>query len=363
MEAIYPLMAVAGFSSQFLSSFKDDNDNIPAWDWTHDYYVFPADYTYIIDNILASPYGLMTQKIIMSENKRIPAVGYHYYYNVKTDERTFIDTHFRYITFVKTRKTISNEVIVSYRCIVGGLLAWQKEELLASIVTKIFRTDSDTIRTISIDTSSHLIKPIYMTEKYDTPRSYQKNAANLIINSYKTNKHHNTKYIISGKRGTGKTFTARVIKKMYEKQNPSHIVKLFSDFDPTVVGVNVNNIILAEASSISPVIIVINEIDEVYKYIFSDKQIFDSRILHTKTMGSFTNMMDAINNTPYVFFIGTTELPLSELYSNPDYHSLMRFGRIDHFIEMSRTNNSAKLIKHEDIEGFPLDDSLKLKIL
>jgi hypothetical protein len=278
-NAIYPLMAIAGFGSSFIKKSKDDD--VPFWD-TRDYYLFPADYTYLIDEILASPYGLMTQQIIMSDTRRLPGEGYHYYYNKKTGERSFIDRNFRYITFQKKKKNVNNEEVTYYRCYVGGLLMSQQDILLSSIVTKIFRTNELTIRIISIDTSGQFAKPIYMTEKYHEPQPFQEKAVCDILDLYETNKHHNIKVIMSAKRGTGKTFGTRITKKKYEKRHPSHIVKLYSDFDPTVVGVNVNNLILKEASDISPIIIVIDEIDEVFKDVYREKQNFDPRTLHTK---------------------------------------------------------------------------------
>jgi len=48
------------------------------------------------------------------------------------------------------------------------------------------------------------------------------------------------------------------------------------------VGVNINNLILIEASTISPVIIIIDEIDEVFKDVYRSKENYDQRTLHTK---------------------------------------------------------------------------------
>ena len=77
---------------------------------------------------------------------------------------------------------------------------------------------------------------------------------------------------------------------MYERKNRSHFVKLFSGFDPTTIGVNINSIILPEADPVSPVIISIDEIDDVFKDALKPKDMFHTRTHHTnnrKTLNYF----------------------------------------------------------------------------
>lgn len=149
---------------------------------------------------------------------------------------------------------------------------------------------------------------------------------------------------------------------MYEKRYPSHEVHLFSDFDPTVIGVNINELILNKnvVSSITPIIIVLDEIDEIYKDVYQEKQNHDPRILHTRSRTSFNRMMDIIGSTPNVIFIGTTELPLEKLYEDKRFHSFMRIGRIDHFVEMSHDFDKTKQLKHKDIVGYPKDSPVNM---
>lgn len=173
--------------------------------------------TQMIDEILASPYGIMTQEIVLSQNRRAPGLGYHYYYDKNKDERSFIDYHFNYITFHKKRRTVGGNEIIQYNCITGGLIVGKQDRIFNDVVEKIFRTNSQTIRVISIDTSGYMPKFTHMTEMYHKPKDFQNKVANWIVSSFEINPNLNTKFILSGKRGTGKTFTARVVKKNVRK--------------------------------------------------------------------------------------------------------------------------------------------------
>ena len=102
-----PLMAAAGFGSHFLGKSKDDD--IPYWDWTRDYYMFPPEFTNLIDEILESPYGLVTQQIITSDSRNIPGTGFHYFFDQTKNNRTFWDNKFRYITFEKKTKKVTKK--------------------------------------------------------------------------------------------------------------------------------------------------------------------------------------------------------------------------------------------------------------
>jgi hypothetical protein len=53
-------------------------------------------------------------------------------------------------------------------------------------------------------------------------------------------------------------------------------------------------------------------------------------------------------------------MSLEDLYRDEKYHSFMRPGRIDHFIELNRDRNKTKLVKHKDIIGYPKDDPVNM---
>ena len=104
-ECVYPVLMAGAFGTQLLQNSKD-NDNIPWWDYIREYYMFPSDYTHIIDDLLSSPFGEMGQKEIVSKHQKKPAVGYHYFYYNKPEDRYIFEKYFRYVKLQKKTKTI-----------------------------------------------------------------------------------------------------------------------------------------------------------------------------------------------------------------------------------------------------------------
>lgn len=360
--AVYPLMAAAGFGMNFLAKSKDDD--IPWWDITRDYYIFPPEFTEIIDEILTiSDKGLVTQQIISGNSKKLPGLGYHYFYNTSINNLSLNDRYCGYITFEKKEKKIQTGVIPYYRCYVGGIFMDYQSDILFYIVKKIFKTDNNQVRVVSIDTSHNTARTLYLTVKYNRPKSFQKDVVDWIIEKFTKSSNKNIKVILSGMRGTGKSFIARCVKKEYERQFPAHFIKLFSDFDPTTIGVNAKSIILNEAQSTSPVIILIDEIDEVFKDTLKEKHNFDTRTHHTKNKQTFTAMMDAIGDTPNVIMIGTTELSPEKLYEEEKYYSYMRPGRIDKFIKLDRDVNKIEKLDHKQIKNYPTNQPDPISII
>lgn len=342
---------------------QDNRDEIPFWDVARDYYMFPIDYTHIIDDIISSSYGEMGQQEIMSEYSRKPGIGEHYFYFNKAEDRGYFERWFRYVKMLRKTKTIGNQIITYYQCLV---LPGQNG-VLDKLINLIFIADSNSIRVINIDTSGVEPSLFYTTKKYFEPRPYQIIVINHIIDGYNKDPHHNYKIILSGSRGTGKTITAKMVKKALERQNQKIMVKLFSDFDPSATAVNVEKLVLKQAEPNCPVIIVIDEIDIIFEEVNKEKQIFDPRTLHTKNKLTFNAMMDAIANTPYTILIGTTEKSIEYLYTHQEYHSFIRKGRIDDFITVDFDPTKTKLVKHEHIQGYSdkiyVDITQKTKIL
>jgi hypothetical protein len=335
-------LTFTAFLLQFLMNSKESLDNVPWWDCIHTYYVFPEAYTSIIDDILInSGYGVIGQKEILSNNAVIPSLGYHYFYGVNTSNIT--NLYFR-ITFEKISRILDNSEIRYYRAYVRPYC----EYIIQKAIKCIFLTSSNLIRTISIDTSQHTPKHIYTTKKYNTPNNNQLIASNSIINHY-INNDCNTKVFIYGSRGIGKTFTGRVTKKGLENKFPNMVVKLFDDFNPSSIGVNIKSMILNQAFTQTPVIVIIDEIDIIFNDVITEREMYgDSRLLHTQNKVTFNQMMDAIGDTKNVIAIFTSEKsPLELMKIHPDYKSFMRKGRIDYFINM--TQKDAKIINHYDI--------------
>ena len=173
-----------------------------------------------------------------------------------------------------------------------------------------------------------------MEKKFNnTPKKNQINALNSIYNHY--NEYKNTKVIIYGERGTGKTYISKLVKNLIDTN--LHLDSLlYDDFDPSSIGVNIKKIALKNANENTPVIIVINEIDRIfYDIIYEKKQSYNSQGYHTKNKASFNNMMDSIADTNNVILICTTEKSRLSLENNSEYLSFFRKGRIDFFINMT----------------------------
>ena len=95
--------------------------------------MFPPEFTNLIDEILESPYGLVTQQIITSDSRNIPGTGFHYFFDQTKNNRTFWDNKFRYITFEKKTKKVKGDDIEYYRCYVGGITMGKQTEILNKI--------------------------------------------------------------------------------------------------------------------------------------------------------------------------------------------------------------------------------------
>ena len=117
--------------------------------------------------------------------------------------------------------------------------------------------------------------------------------------------------------------------------------QLFDNFDPSVIGYDVNKHILQHASEKSPVILVINEIDILYHEVHEPRQYYDPRAApHIKNKLSFNNILDNIANTKYIITIFTTEKSPEELQAHHINYSFYRKGRLDFFIEMDQFSST-----------------------
>lgn len=349
-------MAVAGFGLSFLRDSKDES--VPVWNLTQDYYLFPPELTDLIDDILInSDFGGVGQKEIVGESRNIPACGTHYFYDEIKHRRGWYSNKFHYIVLERKTKKVNNEEVNYYRSYVGGITVGKQQEILSYFIKKLFRTNRKKVRVISIDTSGPNAKTVLSTVKYAKPENHQQKVIDWILKKYKNDENNNVKIIICGPRGTGKTFTSRGIKKEYEEKNTSHFIKLYNNFDPSNIGVDVNSFILSKASHVSPVIIQIDEIDVIFAEALKQKNLFDSRTLHTRTRKTLLQMFDSIGDTPNTFMVGTTEKTPEELYEYEDWHSFMRPGRIDYFVRFDKDPSKIEFLTHDMIENYPKDQA------
>jgi hypothetical protein len=348
-------VAFAGFGLSFLRDSKEE-DSVAPWNLTQDHYIFSSELTDLIDEILiTTSLGGVTQKKVVGESRKIPATGVHYFYDQPKHIRGWYSGKFHYIILDRKTDKINNEKVEYYRCYVGGVTVGKQAEILGDFIKKLFRTTHRKVRVISIDTSGVTAKAHLTTVKYAKPLHHQRLVIDWILKKYKEDQNNNVKIIICGTRGSGKTFTSRGIKKKYEEDNSSHFVKLFHNFDPTNIGVDINSLVLSQSSEVSPVIVQLDEIDVIFEDALKHKNIMDTRTHHTRNKKTLLQMLDAVGDTLNVLSIGTTELTPEQLYEHPEWHSFMRPGRIDYFVRFTKDPSRIEFLTHDQIEGYHTD--------
>jgi ATP-dependent 26S proteasome regulatory subunit len=141
-----------------------------------------------------------------------------------------------------------------------------------------------------------------------------------------------------GEREAGKSYTSMLLKKELDKRYPNTNVRLYDDFNPMSIGVDIQEMSLQYASNISPIVILIDEIDTIFEHVLKDKNDYDPRIKHARDRSTFHKMLDNLGQYHHVIVIYTTEFSPDELYKkNPLYKSFMRPGRIDMAINLTKT--------------------------
>jgi len=312
-----------------------------SYDIYNKYYLFPTEFTDIIDSILINdPRGLVGKEIILSNNNNIPGSGKHYFYWRN-------NSWFHYINF---EKKIYENSLPEYICYISPF----QTQTFENFLQQLFISMDGSIRVISIDTSLPNPIPMYLTKNCENPRAHQEIILNQIIKHYncETNTKKNTKFIISGERGCGKTYIARLLKKKMAIEHNTFF-HLYDDFNPSSVGCNVSRLVLRNATIKTNVIIIINEIDVIYEKVISNNDVnrHDTRLLHTQDKSTFNNMLDVISDTKHVITIYTTEKTPYQLYEKEEWRSFMREGRVDKFINITnnKDNFECENIKHKDL--------------
>jgi len=171
----------------------------------------------------------------------------------------------------------------------------------------------------------------------EEPKPNQRRALREIMAHF--NRNGNTKVIVSGELGVGKSYLPKLVAKELKKNG--HYPRLYSNFDPTAPGLNIMTLALTNAEH-TPVIVVIDEIDESYKAVgrtdAGTNNMGGGRSCHTHNRSTFHNMLDVIGETNNVITIFTTNQTISALQN--EYSSYLRRGRADFFIEMTDTSSS-----------------------
>lgn len=334
----------AGFLGNFISSSATTNGNY--YDFWNTWYQLSPELTDSIDKVLIDdPRGVVKTKKIVSRGRTVPGKGYHYFYY----HREGWSIH--YITFEKKTDEHGDDYYMAYVSTFQG-------ETFREAMRKVFETPRGLIRTISIDTSRGYSYAMFTEKIYKPPKENQTKALDLILHEYGRDLEvRNVSIMISGVRGTGKTWLARLLKYRMEREDDSIMVRCYDNFNPTYYGCNVETLVLAHASKFTPVILLINEFDVSMKSVYETDHSGDrdSRLLHTKDIQSFHDFMDRINESQHCINLFTTEKPLEYFYRyrSPDgetFNSMIRPGRIDKFLEL--TEDGCVMKAHHEIPGY-----------
>lgn len=339
----------------FLSSFTTYQEGEgPPWDFKNTYVKMHSECTRSIDDLLSdSDHGVVVHKIKSSGGLSTPNLGTSYFYLNPKNKRSYFP--YKYIYLIKKKESgqssgsnsnsdSSNETYYYIAC-----FGRYTRDVFIEFEKRIFCTNDLRVKGIHIDSSGFENKFILTSRKAGEKKNNQKAAIGFIRDHFLKSKDKNTKVIISGSKGIGKTYTGGLLKKEIEMYFPGFanecFVLLYYDFDPTTPGLDIETLILPKASKRSPVILVINEIDDSYKEVFKDSNYLDNRTAMTQSRNKFHEMLDAIGDAEYVITIFTTEKSKEDLDAvrvtdentgeEQNFHSFYRKGRVDFFINMT----------------------------
>jgi len=199
----------------------------------------------------------------------------------------------------------------------------------------------NTIQVYRIDTYRSPPSVKLLTQISYPARPAHDQAVDLILGMYTAANKFNVKCFIHGPRSVDKNHIGTILKTTLEKRYPGHVAQLFDNFDPTVVGVNVQKMVLERAGPDTPVILMINDIDVAYRDALAPANRFDPRLLHTMNVQSFYAMLDAIGYYRNVITIYISDKGSDELIQeNMLFRWFMRAGRVDMFLHMVDDNGT-----------------------
>jgi len=308
------------------------------YDFWNTWYSFPRQYTEIIDNMLITNSRVKVNHYELIGNSKTPLPNtLIYYYWKPINEITGWEKlwcWWYYISFEKVEKKVGDDTYHHYMAYVGPNMG----DIFKHAQEQIRLTEPTIVRTISIDTAQPLPKPIF-NKRYLHLHQFlgQARAIDHILGNYHEASHYNVKAIIHGPQGSGKSYTGYFLKKYMEQNDPNIIVQLVDNFNPSAVGVNIETFVLAHSKKECPIIIIVNEIDIIFREVAIERPEYDSRLCHTKNKQTFNEMLDSIASVPNVIFIGTTTSSIDELRGlHDDMNNHLRVGRFDMFLNMTR---------------------------
>lgn len=263
-----------------------------------------------------------------------------------------------YMTLTKVRDRANNLYYKAKVSLKHG------ERLTNTLRDYLTRENNDTVYAFTIINiiAQPFIQAIELS--YHTPFRYQVDTAERILELYENSRFHNTAVILSGLPNAGKSYTLKVLKKMFDRRYPNKLVRYITNFDPRLIGNNINNLVLNFVSAETPAIIFLDELQEILRYVFQTKDNYagDNRARHANDIGTWNTFIDLIRDTPNVILVGATMESFDGLKQilrngrenddNESNLSMIRHGRFDGIITMTRdedTNRGTMEYRENDI--------------
>jgi len=329
---------------------------------------FPEEYTSIVDKLLMSnnvskkyarplrsrsyldhdvPFpnilrSFVSHTAVHVNGNTVPSIGKHTCYVQALNKKKVLKERTLDLEKVSVKHPLTDKPIVIYR--VKYFFKKTYHEVITVLLADIKNSirSGPTVSTISIDTADVKVKLEIVSKIYRPPKPNQALALQQIMNTWVPTNHYNVKVVICGPRGIGKTYMGPIVKRKIDSiPNQNYCCCLYDDFNPECVGVNIKTLALQVASDLSPVILVINEIDKIFDFVVDvNKQNHDPRLQHAKDKTSFHNMLDDLGSIRNIITIFTTEKSPEELYQNEQYRSFIRTGRVDYFINMTADSST-----------------------
>ena len=329
MEFAVTLGGIVYAVHNFMTSCDTNNDEW--YDYFNYYMKVDQSYTRMIDRYIMRNI-VVSRRIMLDNLEAIPDSG--------TYIMQFEGTR---VGFIKKIEKKLNHDISYYKIF----------SLNVDTVVKVFQdviqkaSDRDEIAVHSIDTSRDYPEINIQYKICKDMKQNQRQVVDHILGHWIDENNRNTKILIYGVRGTGKTYVGRLLKKKLIRTNGTCDPLLFDDFNPCSVAVNINTLAIAKASVNTPVIILINEIDKIYDRVLSGIETHDNRLQHARNRTEFHTMKDNIGDKRNIVAIYTMEPDIMSMYDNENYASFFRPGRVDFFVHLEY--DKATKYTHEQI--------------